>query len=122
MKRSTRVFAVLLLIVLVAPVACSALMSGRSNAASNAATARPDARKAAVHSIGGCQIFPANNWWNTKIKDLKVTKRSKAIIRLQAAGNMVHLDLGTTEEYYGVPINVAVQRPADRASAVRSRR
>ena len=107
MKRSTRIFAILLLIALVAPVACSALMSGRSSAASSAATDDPIARKRVIHSIGGCQIFPEDNWWNTKIKNLEVSKKSKKIIKLQAAGNMIHLDLGVTEEYYGVPINVA---------------
>ncbi len=111
MKRSTRVFAILLLIALIAPVACSALMSGRSSAASESTSAvtpdAPTARKRVIHSIGGCQIFPEDNWWNTKIKHLKVSKKSKKIIKLQAAGNAIHLDLGTTEEYYGVPINVA---------------
>lgn len=72
----------------------------------------PNARPAAVsgkrviHSIGGCEIFPEDNWWNTKIKDRPVSRKSKRIIKAHAAGHQIHLDLGTTEEYYGIPINV----------------
>lgn len=72
----------------------------------------PNARPAAVsgkrviHSIGGCEIFPEDNWWNTKIKDRPVSRKSKRIIKAHAAGHEIHLDLGTTEEYYGIPINV----------------
>lgn len=65
--------------------------------------------KRVIHTIGGCEVFPEDNWWNTKIKDRSVSKKSKRIIRAQAAGHEIHLDLGTTEEYYGIPINVAPQ-------------
>ena len=59
-----------------------------------------------VHQIGGCQIFPDNNWWNRKVTGLPIRKTSKAIIKRQAAGHAIHLDLGTTEPYYGMPITV----------------
>ena len=62
--------------------------------------------KRVIHTIGGCEIFPEDNWWNTKIKNRSVAKRSKRIIAAQLAGHEIHLDLGTTEEYYGIPINV----------------
>ncbi|MFZ2503475.1 MAG: hypothetical protein WAW88_12485 [Nocardioides sp.] len=71
-----------------------------------AATSAP-AGRAAVHTIGGCSVFPEDNWWNTRLKGLPVHKRSRAIIRRQAAGHAIHLDLGVTERYYGIPINVA---------------
>lgn len=60
----------------------------------------------AVHRVGGCQVFPADNWWNRKVTGLKIRKTSRAIIRRQAAGHPIHLDLGTTEAYYGVPVTV----------------
>jgi hypothetical protein len=62
--------------------------------------------KRVIHSIGGCEIFPEDNWWNAKIKDRPVSRKSKRIIKAHAAGHAIHLDLGTTEEYYGIPINV----------------
>jgi len=65
---------------------------------------------AGVHRVGGCQVFPADNPWNTRIDDKPVAKRSKAIIRKQAAGHEIHLDLGTTEEYYGIPVNVVSKK------------
>ncbi len=65
---------------------------------------------AGVHTVGGCQVFPADNWWNTRIDKRPVYKHSKAIVARQAAGHDIHLDLGVTEEYYGSPVNVA---PAD---------
>ena len=34
-------------------------------------------------------------------------KRSSAIVKRQAAGHAIHLDLGVSEEYYGIPVNVA---------------
>jgi hypothetical protein len=61
----------------------------------------------AVHTVGGCQVFPADNPWNTRIDQRPVHPRSAAIVRRQATGSSVHLDLGTTEEYYGIPVNIA---------------
>src|SRR5688500_17371256 len=62
--------------------------------------------KAPVHAVGGCELFPADNPWNRRIDDRPVSKQSRAIVARQAAGHDLHLDLGTTEEYYGIPVNV----------------
>jgi hypothetical protein len=62
--------------------------------------------RATVHTVGGCQLFPADNPWNRRIDSRPVWKWSKAIVGKQAAGAELHLDLGTTEEYYGIPVNV----------------
>ncbi|MEZ5098191.1 MAG: hypothetical protein R2731_20250, partial [Nocardioides sp.] len=64
-----------------------------------AASAQTSARAQAVHTVGGCQVFPADNPWNTRIDDRPVLNRSAKIISRQAAGHPVHLDLGSTEEY-----------------------
>ena len=67
---------------------------------------RSRARAAPVHAVGGCELFPADNPWNRRIDDRPVWKQSRAIVAAQAAGHDLHLDLGTTEEYYGIPVNV----------------
>jgi hypothetical protein len=61
---------------------------------------------APVHTVGGCQVFPADNPWNTRIDHRPVHRRSAAIVRRQAAGHAIGLDLGAKEEYYGIPVNV----------------
>ena len=65
-----------------------------------------DRRAAPVHAVGGCRVFPADNPWNRRIDDRPVFAKSAAIVAKQAAGHDLHLDLGTTEEYYGIPVNV----------------
>ena len=59
-----------------------------------------------VHRIGGCEVFPADNPWNQRIDRRPVWRWSDAIVGRQLAGHDLHLDLGTTEEYYGIPVNV----------------
>lgn len=67
------------------------------------------AKAGGVHTIGGCEIFPADNPWNTRIDGLPVASNSDAIIDRQAAGSDIHLDLGTTESFYGMPVTVVDQ-------------
>jgi len=73
-----------------------------------ATVSKPRNTNANVHTVGGCQVFPADNPWNTRIDGRPVHKRSAAIVERQAAGHSIHLDLGASEEYYGIPVNVAV--------------
>jgi len=69
---------------------------------------RPEAGTAPrVHTVGGCEVFPADNPWNTRIDDRPVFAASDRIIRAQARGHAIHLDLGTTQRYWGIPVNVA---------------
>jgi hypothetical protein len=70
---------------------------------------RARAAAPAVHTIGGCQVFPADNPWNTRIDHLPVARTSARIIARQAAHAKVHLDLGSTEQYYGIPVNLAAR-------------
>jgi hypothetical protein len=60
----------------------------------------------AAHTVGGCRVFPADNPWNRRIDRRPVWRWSSAIVGRQAAGEDLHLDLGTTEVYYGIPVNV----------------
>ena len=61
-------------------------------------------------SIGGCQIFPADNAWNRDVSADPVHPSSGALLARMLPDHAIHLDLGTTEEYYGIPYTVV---PAD---------
>ncbi len=61
-------------------------------------------------SIGGCQIFPADNAWNRDVSADPVHPNSAALLAEMEPGNSIHLDLGVNEEYYGIPYTVV---PAD---------
>ncbi len=92
-----------------------ALLTGASSqgappdGAPESRTTATTAKGAAVHTIGGCEIFPADNPWNTRIDQAPVAASSAKIVARQAAGSPIHLDLGSTEEYYGIPVNVVPQ-------------
>ena len=64
----------------------------------------------AAASLGGCQIFPNDNAWNRDVSADPVAANSAALLGVMSPGNALHLDLGTTEEYYGIPYTVV---PAD---------
>jgi hypothetical protein len=64
----------------------------------------------AVASVGGCQLFPADNAWNRDVSGDPVAANSDALLAAMSPGNALHLDLGTTEQYYGIPFTVV---PAD---------
>jgi hypothetical protein len=61
-------------------------------------------------SIGGCQVFPGDNAWNRDVSADPVASNSAALLSTMSPSNALHLDLGTTEEYYGIPYTVV---PAD---------
>jgi hypothetical protein len=72
--------------------------------------APPAPPSAGVASIGGCALFPADNAWNRDVGGDPVATNSAALLGVMSPGNALHLDLGTTEEYYGIPYTVV---PAD---------
>ena len=61
-------------------------------------------------AIGGCQIFPADNAWNRDVSGDPVHPSSAALLAEMMPDSSLHLDLGTSEEYYGIPYTVV---PAD---------
>lgn len=65
-------------------------------------------------SLGGCRIFPADNAWNRDVSGDAVAAGSGALLAQTSPGSAIHLDLGTTEEYYGIPWSVV---PADQPMA-----
>jgi hypothetical protein len=60
----------------------------------------------AAASLGGCQIFPNDNPWNRDVSADPVAANSAALLSVMSPGNALHLDLGTTEEYYGIPFTI----------------
>ncbi len=74
-----------------------------------AVPARGPVREVAVHAVGGCELFPSDNPWNRRVDSRPVWRWSRAIVGKQAAGHDLHLDLGVTEDYYGIPVNVVDQ-------------
>jgi len=61
------------------------------------------ARPENVPIVGGCQIFPANNWWNTDISNYPLDKLSSKYIAA-LPGNL-HPDFGHNPDY-GIPFNI----------------
>jgi hypothetical protein len=59
-----------------------------------------------VASIGGCRVFPADNAWNRDVSADPVDPASSALLARMSPGSALHLDLGTTEAYYGIPYSV----------------
>ena len=69
-----------------------------------AATSNLDrVRPAKVPVVGGCQIFPANNWWNTDISSYPLDPLSSKYIAA-LPGNL-HPDFGENP-HYGIPFNI----------------
>ncbi len=59
---------------------------------------------AAVPTVGGCQVFPLNNYWNTPVDALPVHASSSAWVG--TIGNTAHLhaDWGNVlSDNYGIP-------------------
>lgn len=56
-----------------------------------------------VAVVGGCSIFPADNWWNTDISKYPVDERSDRYIK-SIPGDL-HPDFGHNPAY-GIPFNV----------------
>ena len=72
------------------------------------APAAPDSgamhvKPAKVPVIAGCQIFPANNWWNTDISKYPLDPLSAKYIAA-LPGNL-HPDFGHNPDY-GIPFNI----------------
>jgi hypothetical protein len=57
-------------------------------------------------SIAGCQVFPSDNAWNRDVSGEPVHPNSAALLQAMSPESALHLDLGTTEEFYGIPYTV----------------
>jgi FG-GAP-like repeat len=61
------------------------------------------AAHSAPPNLAGCQIFPANNVWNTPIDALPVHASSNTWVNTIGASTKLHPDWGITETFYGIP-------------------
>jgi hypothetical protein len=90
--------------ILAVAVALAACGSGGSEAP--AGPSGPAQPPGPVPFLGGCEIFPQDNAWNRDISGDPVHPNSAALIAAMVPERSIHLDLGTTEEYYGIPYAV----------------
>jgi hypothetical protein len=93
-----------LTLTLILAVLCSC---ARTNVPAIPATLVPNGSQSAGSShvpvVGGCQIFPANNWWNTDISKYPLDPLSAQYIAA-LPGNL-HPDFGH-DPHYGIPFNI----------------
>jgi hypothetical protein len=68
-----------------------------------AASSEARAEPAGVPIVGGCQIFPADNWWNQDVSKYPLDPRSAEYIAA-LPGNL-HPDFGQ-DPHYGIPFNI----------------
>ena len=68
---------------------------------------------AAPPTVGGCQVFPANNYWNTPIDQLPVHASSAAWVNMIGMTKKLHADWGNVlADNYGIPfITVTAAQP-----------
>ncbi|MGH3497517.1 MAG: hypothetical protein ACRDP1_08650 [Nocardioidaceae bacterium] len=92
-------------------VAVAALAVGGVAASAVQPTARPGA---ATPMVGGCHVFPAENYWNADISRLPVAPRSRQWIRHMSPATHLHPDFGPSygaqSVPYGIPITVVGAR------------
>src|SRR5512135_3092512 len=58
----------------------------------------------ATPTIGGCPVFPANNYWNTPVDTLPLHPSSQAWVDSIGATTSLHADWGNVlADNYGIP-------------------
>ena len=63
----------------------------------------------AVPRVGGCQVFPADNWWNRDVSRLPVDRRSSQWLSHMSTTRRLHPDFGPSYGAgpdYGIPVTV----------------
>lgn len=74
----------------------------------NVPTNPPPTNTAGVPSVGGCQIFPADNAWNQRVDSLAVRSDSATFISAIGMNTHLHPDFGENPDY-GIPFTVVPQ-------------
>lgn len=65
----------------------------------------PSSTNEDIAHVGSCQIFPADNAWNTVVSGLPVDPKSDAYMASIGLSNFVHPDFGSNRSY-GMPANI----------------
>ncbi len=93
---------------LVGCLACSSSTSAHASHPTQPPTQRP--AEASPTQVGGCDLFPANNYWNTPVTDLDVDSHSAAWLSHMSPDSKLHPDFGKSYGEqpvpYGIPITV----------------
>jgi hypothetical protein len=92
-----------LAVMVAASVLCACAGGGVPAVRTDSAAGAAQVRAASVPIVGGCQIFPSNNWWNADISQYPLDKRSAQYIAA-LPGNL-HPDFGQNPDY-GIPFNI----------------
>lgn len=60
--------------------------------------------------VGGCPVYPRNNYWNVSVADLPVSEHSDAWMSHMSPGSLLHPDFGPSYGQqpipYGIPVTV----------------
>ena len=68
------------------------------------------AEPASRDPVAGCRVFPAHNYWNTRVDDVPVHPRSDQWLRHMSLSSRLHPDFGPSYGElpvpYGIPITV----------------
>jgi hypothetical protein len=77
------------------------------------ACGRPGVTAAQAPALGGCQILPADNVWNTPIDKLPLDSHSLEYVKNIGLDAPMHADFGSDKYgYYGIPYNIVPQGQA----------
>lgn len=71
------------------------------------ASAGPVGDARAASAVGGCEVFPADNYWHADIRDLPVHRRSRAWLSHMSTSVDLHPDFGPaggSGPDYGIPV------------------
>jgi hypothetical protein len=94
----------------VASLAIASAGEALTGPAGTAAEPRGEPDTAGKGAVGGCRVFPANNYWNADISKLPVHPKSRQWLRHMSPGVDLHPDFGPSygeqQVPYGIPITV----------------
>lgn len=93
------------------PGVTTGLSTGATGSVGSAGTAL--AASSTVPHVGGCRVFPANNYWNTDISKLPVDRRSSQWLSHMSPSDNLHPDFGPSYgdgPNYGIPVTVVGAR------------
>jgi len=78
--------------------------SGSSSGGSSGSSSGGSSSGGTVPTFGGCQIFPADNPWNTRVDSMPLNANSATYIANMASTTHLHPDWGDwSTDHYGIP-------------------
>lgn len=79
---------------------------GTGGSAGSGGTTGATGGSAQVGTVGGCQLFPADNPWNQDISSLPLNSKSSTYLASMHTSTALHADWGdyaAQQDYYGIP-------------------